>query len=226
MIKKSSSKFAPSFSRFLETKPILWLLSGVAWCRRKIRAMYNWVVSWAEKPSAEKALGGISFAESSFFLIPPDPLIIAMVTARPKKWFRIGSIATVASVLGGIAGYFIGMFLFVTVGQWIISTYGLQAQFESATEMFIEFALISVVIGGFTPIPYKLVAIAAGAAPISLPIFILGSIISRGGRFYLVAFLMSILGKRYKDKIEKYIDGLGFLFILLVIAGVVAIKYL
>ena len=188
--------------------------------------MYNWVVGWAEKPSAEKALGGISFAESSFFPIPPDPLIIAMVTARPKKWFRIASIATIASILGGIAGYFIGMFLFTTVGQWVIDTYHLQAQFVAAGDLFREYALLAVIIGGFTPIPYKLVAIAAGAVPISLPIFIIGSIISRGGRFFLLAILMSFLGSRYKDKIEKYIDGLGFLFILLVIGGFVAIKYL
>lgn len=226
MFKKAKSKFAPTFNRFIETKPILWLLSGIGWFRQLIRRMYNWVVGWAEKPSAEKALGGISFAESSFFPVPPDPLIIAMVTARPKKWFRIASIATIASVLGGIAGYFIGMFLFTTVGQWVIDTYHLQAQFVAAGDLFREYALLAVIIGGFTPIPYKLVAIAAGAVPISLPIFIIGSIISRGGRFFLLAILMSFLGSRYKDKIEKYIDGLGFLFILLVIGGFVAIKYL
>jgi membrane protein YqaA with SNARE-associated domain len=188
--------------------------------------MYNWVVGWAEKPSAEKALGGLSFAESSFFPIPPDPLIIAMVTARPKKWFRIASIGVIGSVLGGIAGYVIGMFLFATLGQWIIDTYSLQAQYESAAQLFRDHAFLAVLIGGFTPIPYKLVAIAAGAAPVSLPIFIIASILSRGGRFYLVAFLMHHFGKRYKDKIEKYIDGLGFLFILLVIIGFVAIKYI
>lgn len=226
MFKKAKSRLAPTFNRFIESKPVLWLLSGIGWFRQLIRRMYNWVVGWAEKPSAEKALGGISFAESSFFPIPPDPLIIAMVTARPKKWFRIGTIATIGSVLGGIAGFFIGMFLFATLGQWIIDTYSLQTQFEAAKDMFIQFALLAVIIGGFTPIPYKLVAIAAGAVPISLPIFILGSVISRGGRFYLVAVLMSFLGKRYKDKIEKYIDGLGFLFILLVIGGFVALKYI
>lgn len=226
MLEKTKSKLAPSFTRFIETKPVFIILSSISGVRRFIRKMYNWVVGWAEKPSAEKALGGISFAESSFFPIPPDPLIIAMTTARPKRWFRIASIATVASVLGGVAGYFIGMFLFATVGQWIITTYSLQEQFTAASDLFREFALLAVLIGGFTPIPYKLVAIAAGAVPVSLPIFILGSILSRGGRFYLVAGIMSYFGKRYKDTIEKYIDGLGFLFILLVVAGVVAVKYI
>ncbi len=226
MTKETRSKLGPRFSRFLETKPVLWLLSGITWFRNLIRRMYNWVVGWAEKPSAEKALGGLSFAESSFFPIPPDPLIIAMVTARPKKWFRIASIGVIGSVLGGIAGYVIGMFLFATLGQWIIDTYSLQAQYESAAQLFRDHAFLAVLIGGFTPIPYKLVAIAAGAAPVSLPIFIIASILSRGGRFYLVAFLMHHFGKRYKDKIEKYIDGLGFLFILLVIIGFVAIKYI
>lgn len=226
MTKETRSRLGPRFSRFLETKPVLWLLSGITWFRNLIRRMYNWVVGWAEKPSAEKALGGLSFAESSFFPIPPDPLIIAMVTARPKKWFRIASIGVIGSVLGGIAGYVIGMFLFATLGQWIIDTYSLQAQYESAAQLFRDHAFLAVLIGGFTPIPYKLVAIAAGAAPVSLPIFIIASILSRGGRFYLVAFLMHHFGKRYKDKIEKYIDGLGFLFILLVIIGFVAIKYI
>ena len=226
MTKETRSKLGPRFSRFLETKPVLWLLSGITWFRNLIRRMYNWVVGWAEKPSAEKALGGLSFAESSFFPIPPDPLIIAMVTARPKKWFRIASIGVIGSVLGGIAGYVIGMFLFATLGQWIIDTYSLQAQYESAAQLFRDHAFLAVLIGGFTPIPYKLVAIAAGAAPVSLPIFIIASILSRGGRFYLVAFLMHHFGKRYKDKIEKYIDGLGFLFILLVSIGFVAIKYI
>lgn len=226
MFRKTKAKFAPRFSQFIQTKPMLLLLSGIGSLRHLIRRMYNWVVGWAEKPQAEKALAGISFAESSFFPIPPDPLIIAMVTARPKKWFRIASISTIGSVLGGIAGYFIGMFLFTTIGQWIIDTYALQSQYESARDMFQQHAFWAVLIGGFTPIPYKLVAIAAGAAPVSLPIFIVASILSRGGRFYLVAFLMHHFGQRYKDKIEKYIDGLGFLFILLVIGGLISFKYI
>lgn len=219
-------RLAPTYNRFIETKPILWLLSCVSWFRRGIRNMYNWVVGWAEKPQAEKALAGISFAESSFFPIPPDPLVIAMVTARPKKYIRIASICTVGSVLGGIAGYLIGMFLFETVGRWVIDTYGLQKEFVSIGELYAAHAFLAILIGGFTPIPYKLVAIAAGVFAINFPIFFIASILSRGGRFFLVATLMHHFGKRYKDKIEQYIDGLGFLFILLVIAGVIAVKYI
>lgn len=226
MLKKTRTRLAPTFNRFIESKPVLWLLSCVSAFRRFIRRMYNWVVGWAEKPQAEKALAGISFAESSFFPIPPDPLVIAMVTARPQRYIRIATICTVASVLGGVAGYFIGVFFFETVGRWIIDTYGLQEQFVTIGEWYAATAFLAVLIGGFTPIPYKLVAIAAGVFTINLPVFIIASILSRGGRFFLVATLMHHFGKRYKDKIEKYIDGLGFLFILLVISGFAAIKFL
>lgn len=186
--------------------------------------MYNWVVSWAEKPQAEKALAGISAAESSFFPIPPDPLVIAMVTARPKRWVRIATICTAASVIGGVVGYLIGVFLFETVGQWVIDIYSLQDQFETVREYFNDHAWLAVLVGGFTPIPYKLITISAGAFAINLPLFIIASIISRGGRFFLVAGLMRFIGHRYKDQIEKYVDVLGFLFILLVVGGFILIR--
>lgn len=224
-MKKKLEKLAPAYNKFISTKPVLLLLSLVTWSRNLIRRMYKWMISWAEKPQAEKALANISFAESSFFPIPPDPLVIAMVAARPKRWIRIATICTVASVLGGIAGYFIGVFLFETVGQWIINTYGLQEQYELVGEHFAQNAMIAVLIGGFTPIPYKLLSISAGAFAINFPVFVIGSILSRGGRFFLVAALMRYFGNRYKDKIEKYVDILGFLFILLLISGFIVIRY-
>ncbi len=186
--------------------------------------MYRWVVGWAEKPQAEKALAGLSFAESSFFPIPPDPLLIAMVTARPKKWLRLATITTLASVAGGLLGYLIG-FLAITAVMPIIIQVGYEEAYYSAVEWFARYGALAVIVAGFTPIPYKVFTIAGGAANMFLPVFIIGSFIGRGGRFYLVAFLMHNLGRRYKDKIEKYIDILGFAFIALLVLGFVVIRY-
>jgi len=224
--KKPKFKYAPSFQAFRESKPIVWLISLWEWPRQLIRRLYAWVIGWSEKKSAEKALAGLSFAESSFFPIPPDPLLIAMVTARPNKWVRLALICTLGSVLGGILGYIIGAGLFETVGRWVIDTYHLQTEFQNVGELFVQYTFWAVLLAGFTPIPYKLFSIAAGVFSINLPLFLLASLVGRGGRFFLVAFLMHHLGKRYKDKIEKYIDILGIAFVALVILGLVAVKYL
>ncbi len=217
---------APDYESLDDTRPILWLLNLFEKPRALIRRLYAWVISWSEKKQAERALAGLSFAESSFFPIPPDPLLIAMVTARPHKWVRLATIATAASIVGGIFGYFIGAALQETVGRWIIDTYGLQEQFLRVGELYNEYTVLAVVIAGFTPIPYKLFSITAGVFAVNLPLFVLASLIGRSGRFFLVGFLMHQFGKRYKDTIERYIDTLGFLFIILVVLGVMAVKYM
>lgn len=220
-----SPKNAPDFNEFEQTKPDFILLEWLAAPRRWMRRAYYWVVGWAEKPQAEKALAGLSFAESSFFPIPPDPLLIAIVTARPKKWLRFATITTVASVLGGILGYIIGAAAISAVMPIIIQV-GYEDAYKSAVEWFANYGAFAVVVAGFTPIPYKIFTIAGGAAGMSIPLFLIGSIIGRGGRFYLVAFLMQHFGRRYKDKIEKYIDVLGIAFVLLLVLGFVLIKYI
>lgn len=220
-----SPKNAPDFNEFEQTKPGFILLEWLAAPRRWMRRAYYWVVGWAEKPQAEKALAGLSFAESSFFPIPPDPLLIAIVTARPKKWLRFATITTVASVLGGILGYIIGAAAISAVMPIIIQV-GYEDAYKSAVEWFANYGAFAVVVAGFTPIPYKIFTIAGGAAGMSIPLFLIGSIIGRGGRFYLVAFLMQHFGRRYKDKIEKYIDVLGIAFVLLLVLGFVLIKYI
>ena len=220
-----SPKNAPDFNEFEQTKPGFILLEWLAAPRRWMRRAYYWVVGWAEKPQAEKALAGLSFAESSFFPIPPDPLLIAIVTARPKKWLRFATITTVASVLGGILGYIIGAAAISAVMPIIIQV-GYEDAYKSAVEWFANYGAFAVVVAGFTPIPYKIFTIAGGAASMSIPLFLIGSIIGRGGRFFLVAFLMQHFGRRYKDKIEKYIDVLGIAFVLLLVLGFVLIKYI
>jgi len=221
-----ANKIGPVFRRFIQTKPILFFLTLFSGTRRLIRRMYGWVIGWSQKPQAEKALGGIAVAESSFFPIPPDPLLIAMVLAKPQKYIRFALICTIGSVVGGIIGYAIGAGLFETVGKWLIDTYHLQAQFVTVGVWYENYAFWALLIAGFSPIPYKLFAIAAGVFYINLPLFILASIIGRGGRFFLVAILMHHFGKRFKDKIEKYIDILGIAFIVLIILGVWALQFI
>ena len=217
---------APRFRAFIESKPILFILSFFSWPRKKIRALYNWVVGWAETKWAERALAGISFAESSFFPIPPDPLLIAMVMANPKKFLRHAAICTASSVAGGVAGYGIGLLLFGSVGAWVVETYHLQEAFALIGTRYEENAFLTVFTAAFTPIPYKLITIAAGVFHIHFAAFLIASIFGRGARFFLVAFLMHHLGKRYKDSIEKYIDVFSLLFVALLILGFLLIRYL
>lgn len=217
---------APDYDSFEDTKPTFWLIGLFDKPRNWMRRLYAWVVSWADKKSAERALAGLSFAESSFFPIPPDPLLIALVTAKPKKWLRLAAITTAASVVGGVFGYVIGAGLQETIGKLIINTYGLQEEFIRVGELYDKYTVLVVIIAGFTPIPYKLFSITAGVFSVSLPLFALASIVGRGGRFFLVAFLMNVFGKRYGEQIEKYIDILGFAFIGLLIGGLVVVKFL
>lgn len=217
---------APRFQKFIQSKPILFTLSLLNWPRKKIRSLYAWVVGWAETKRAEQALASIAFAESSFFPIPPDPLLIAMVMAKPSHFLRHAFICTLSSALGGILGYAIGVLLFSSIGMWIVNTYGLQEEFVHIGQKYEENAFFTVFTAAFTPIPYKLITIAAGVFKINFFSFIIASFIGRGMRFFLVAFLMHHLGRRYKDSIEKYIDILSITFVILIILGFMALKYL
>ena len=220
-----AKRHAPDLDEFEKTKP-LWRLANL-WRgpSRLIRRAYGWIISWSEKKQANYALAGLSFAESSFFPIPPDPLLIAMVIAKPKRWWKLATITTFSSVIGGLLGYLIGA-LAISVIMPVIVSGGYESAYQTATGWFEQWGVLAVLIAGFTPVPYKIFTIAGGAAGMSLPLFLLGSIIGRGGRFFLVAALMHFFGARYKDKIEKYIDRLGFAFIALVIIGVALIKFL
>lgn len=223
--KNSIEKNAPKFDTEETVHPTWRLVNILDGPRNIMRRMYKWVIGWSEKPSAEKALAGLSFAESSFFPIPPDPLVIAMVTARPNKWFRIATITTISSVIGGMFGYLIGWFAISAILP-VIENAGYMHSYETAVQWFADWGVWAILIAGFTPIPYKIFTIAAGAASMFFPLFVIGSIIGRGGRFFLVAYLMHHLGARYKDKIEKYIDIFGLVFVVLIIVGIYALKFL
>lgn len=226
VIRHSKRIVGPRYEKFIETKPGLIFLSLFRWPRTQIKRLYAWVVGWAEKKQATKALAGISFAESSFFPIPPDPLLIALTTVKPHKYLRFAMICTAASVIGGMFGYLIGIGLFESIGARIIDTYHLHEEFQVLGRRYDDNAFITIFTAAFTPIPYKLITIAAGVFHVNFLSFVLASIIGRGGRFFMVATLMHHFGKRYKDKIEKYIDILSLAFVALMILGVMALKYI
>lgn len=194
----------------------------ITWVRAKIKELYAWSTKWAQTKYAEAALAGLSFAESSFFPIPPDPLLIGVVLTNPKKWKKFATITTLFSVLGGMFGYLIGFLLFASMGDWIIETYHLQDTYESLGQGFKDNLVISVFGAALTPIPYKIFTISAGAFHVNFALFVFASIIGRGARFFAVAGLTSFLGIKYKDQIEKYIDliSLGLLGLIILVLAV------
>jgi membrane protein YqaA with SNARE-associated domain len=191
-----------------------------------IRRLYNWVLHWAETPYGPIALFLLSFAESSFFPIPPDVLLIALAISIPARSFRYALNCSIASVLGGLFGYGIGVFLMDSIGMRILDLYGFMDKYEYVQDLYMRHDAWAVGIAGFTPIPYKVFTISAGAFKISLPVFILASAISRSLRFFIVATLIYFYGKKIRTFIEKYFNLLTIIFSVLLIGGCGLIKYL
>lgn len=193
---------------------------------RTMHRLYHWTLYWAKTKYAQGALFAIAFAESSFFPIPPDVLLIAMTVAHRYKWWWYASIATVGSVLGGIVGYYIGFALFETVGKPIVEFYHFEKYFQIIQIKYAENAFLAVFTAAFTPIPYKVFTIAGGIFQIPLPALIGGSILGRAGRFFAVALILRLFGQKISDTIEKYFDILSLVFIALLIGGFIVIKFL
>lgn len=188
------------------------------------RKTYDWVLHWAGTPYAIPALGIISFVESSFFPIPPDVLLIAMVVAVPAIWFRAALVCSITSVLGGMLGYLIGWQFMDLIGMRIVELYHFQPQFEKIGSMYNEHQAWAVGAAGFTPLPYKVFTIAAGAFKIDFPIFVLASAVSRSARFFIVAALMYKFGPPVKTLIEKYFGLFTIVFFILLVLGFVVLK--
>ena len=185
------------------------------------------MMSAARSPNAERALFAISFAESSFFPLPPDLMLGPMAAAEPSKWARYAIVCTVASVLGGLLGYAIGMFLMDQVGRYILDFFGYSGDRELELRAFYDqWGAWFIFLKGLTPIPYKLVTIAAGAAHFDLLVFGLASIVTRGARFYLVATLLYFFGEPIRDFIEKHLTLVTTAAIVIIISGFVAVSYL
>ncbi len=191
-----------------------------------LRRLYNWVMALASGRQAPYALAGVSFAESSFFPIPPDVMLIPMVIAERRAALRHALICTVASVLGGIFGYLIGAYLFEPLARPIIAFYHYEGAFETLQAWFEAYGLLIVFVAGFTPIPYKVFTIASGFAGLAFPVFVLGSIISRGARFFLVAGLLYLYGEPIRAFIEKRLGLVTVVFAVVLVGGFVVLRYL
>lgn len=191
-----------------------------------IRRLYDWTIALSGRRRAETALFWVAFAESSFFPLPPDLILVPMSLAQPKKAWRYAAICTIASVLGGVVGYGIGYFLLETIGRPILHFYGVTQQYHDLKALFDEWGVWIILIKGMTPIPYKLVTITAGALHFALVPFILASMVSRSLRFFMIAALLWKFGEPVRHFIEKRLELVTSAALGLVVAGFVAIRYL
>jgi membrane protein YqaA with SNARE-associated domain len=185
---------------------------------RLFSRLLDMVMGWAEHRHASYYLAGLSFAESSFFPIPPDVMLAPMTLAKPEKAWVFALVTTVASVVGGIAGYLIGMFAFELV-EPLLHRAGYWDRYLDAREWFAVWGVWVVFLAGFSPIPYKIFTITAGVVGMVFLPFVVASFVGRGARFFLVAWLMRIGGSRMEDILKKYIDRIGWLIVIVVVVG-------
>ena len=193
-----------------------------------IRRLYDWVLGWAEHPQASVALFVIAFAEASFFPIPPDVLLLAMAMGAPHRALRFAVICTVGSVLGALAGYAMGWGLWGALDDFFYQYIpGFErAGFEALASSFSDNTFLAIFTAGFSPIPFKVFTIAAGAAAVPLLMFTLASIVSRGLRYTILALLIMWFGPTIREWIDRYFNLLTIVATVLLIGGFVAIKYL
>lgn len=181
--------------------------------------LYDKALQWAAHKHATYYLAALSFAESSFFPIPPDVMLAPMSLAKPARAWRYATITTITSVLGGLFGYLIGYFAFEAVQPWI-AEFGYLSRFEKAQIWFETWGFWVVLIAGFSPIPYKVFTIAAGSLSLFVPVFLLASLIGRGSRFFMVSGLIIWGGKRFARKLRQYIEWLGWLTVAVLLVAV------
>ncbi len=194
--------------------------------RNLLRRLYDWCIDAAHKPHAMWTMGAISFAESSFFPVPPDVMLIPMALARPARAYVMAAWCTAASVAGGVVGYAIGALLYDSVGGWLMQLYGYTDKVETFRAAYAEWGAAIILLKGLTPIPYKVVTITSGFAGYNLALFILFSIIARAGRFFLLAFLLHRYGEQARTIIEKRLGLWVTLGAAVVVIGLVAAVYL
>ena len=192
----------------------------------RLKRLYQWVLHWAETPYGSWALFLLAVAESSFFPIPPDVLLIALAISKPLKSFKYALICTIGSLTGGMLGYLIGVQFFNLIGEPILSFYGIMDKYYKIQSLYMRYDALAVGIAGFSPIPYKVFTIAAGACKINFGIFMLASAVSRAARFFLVGGLIRVFGPQIRSWIEKYLNLLTIIFVILLVAGFIIIKFL
>jgi membrane protein YqaA with SNARE-associated domain len=195
--------------------------------RAMLRRIYDWCIAAADKPYALWILGAVSFAESSFFPIPPDLMLLPMSVARPRRAWLFAGLCTVASVAGGVVGYAIGAILYDSIGQWLINLYGLAGKVDAFRAGYAHYGAWVILLKGLTPIPFKLVTITSGFAGYNIWLFILFSTITRGGRFFGAAVVFNRYGDVIRAEIEKRLVLWVTLFVTLLVLGfIVAVRML
>jgi membrane protein YqaA with SNARE-associated domain len=191
-----------------------------------LRRLYDWTIEMAGRPQAMPVMAAVSFAESSFFPVIPELMLIPMVLRRRDKAWSIAAVCTIASVLGGLLGYAIGYYLYAGIGEQIIALYHLESSFRAFKAAFDEYGFWIILLKGLTPIPYKLVTIASGVSGYNIGLFVLASIITRGGRFFLVAGLLKAFGEPIRAFLERYLTLVTTVLLVLIVLGFVIFKYL
>lgn len=191
-----------------------------------LRRMYDWCVAAAYKPFAAWIMGIVSFVESSFFPVPPDVMLIPMSLARPEKAYSYAFLCTWTSVAGGILGYAIGAILYDSVGTWLISLYGYGDKVEAFREAYAQYGMWIILLKGLTPIPYKIVTITSGFAGYDILLFIVFSLITRAGRFYMLAFLLHRYGAKAREIIEERLGFWVTIGAIAMVVGIVGALYL
>lgn len=186
--------------------------------------LYDRVMTWSKHPKAPWYLGGLSFAESSFFPIPPDVMLAPMSLGQPNKAWRFAFITTITSVLGGLLGYAIGAFAFDFIAPHLQQSERYWAAYQRAETWFYDWGVWAIFLAGFSPIPYKVFTIAAGALGMPLLPFAIASFLGRGGRFFMVAGLMKFGGVKMEQNLRKYVDRIGWATVILVALAVAIIK--
>lgn len=189
------------------------------------KRLYDWTIRLAESQRAPQALAAVSFAESSFFPVPPDVMLVPMVMAKPERAWNYALICTIASVLGALLGYAIGALLYDTVGAWLISLYGYGNKMDGFRQLYQEHGHWIILIKGLTPIPFKLITIASGLAGYDLVWFVVLCLITRAGRFYMVAGVMNRFGAPLRRMIENNLTLVGIVTVLAIVLGFAAAKF-
>jgi len=188
-------------------------------------SLYERVLSWSKHPQAAKYLGALSFAESSFFPVPPDVMLAPMSLVKPDKAFYYAMITTIASVLGGVLGYLIGTFFYDSIAFLITDGGSWSDKYELVKVWFDQWGIYAIFIAGFSPIPYKIFTITAGIIQMSFIPFVLASFIGRGMRFFLVAGLMKWGGKRMEDKIAQYVEQIGWAVVIIFVCAFILYSF-
>lgn len=191
-----------------------------------LRRLYEWVLSWADSRFGTLALGLNALTESFIFPVPPDALLMALTLAKPRRGMFYATVCSVASIVGGLIGFGIGLWAFEAVGEKIIRGLGYWDVFLTLQANFREYTFWAILAAGFTPLPYKVFTIAAGSCSVALGPFFAASVVSRSARFFLVAGLIQLFGPAIKEKIDKYFDVLSIAFLVLLVGGFFALKAL